>query len=136
MRVSDKTLTERNMKIEIPNDADMPAALAKLMGWTLEPNNGTGGARDKTGKFRLFGDGQWINCWSPMTCRNSSRLAVEECVRLGLISKYIVHCRQAWFRDLSDTRDLEVFLICLTPAQESRAAYLTLAEYHQKKEKP
>lgn len=30
VRVFDKTLTERNMKIEIPNDADMPKALAEF----------------------------------------------------------------------------------------------------------
>lgn len=106
------------MTHEIPNDADMPKALAELMGWTINfcveycwwEKNGTPVGYD-------------IVSWQPMTDRNHSRLAVEECERLGLMDEFSNHI---------DDGQMCVWLA--TPAQESRAAYLTLKQHRQQKE--
>jgi hypothetical protein len=75
------------MTTPIPAE-DLPRALALALGWTHEPDNGTGGARDKNGKFHVFGSHGWDNSFAPHESHDDAQICVEECFKRGLSWEY------------------------------------------------
>lgn len=130
-------------KIEIPNDAKLPAKLAEVLHFTSSGTVDTFGRTTEYWEQRSgFGKSfkGWAckkSEWSPLTDRNHSRLAVEECFRIGLgqLFTQLVVAEEDRTWDTDPLRFAQA-VARSTPAQESRAAFITLSEYHQKKEKP
>lgn len=142
-----------------PSESDLPAALAKEMGFEriiFDPANYgprpllVGHSWQKDGES-LGADGDF----KPLTDRNHSRLAVERCAELGLM-----HFEDSGFHgenqeffeknfvdilliELSESIDIEwqhsqvALLLRAAPAQESYAAHRVLWEHnHRQQETP
>jgi hypothetical protein len=128
------------MKYQRPSESELPAELAKEMGWKYMGANGTPRGSDVRwcgcGMEETANSDSCCNYWNPLTDRNHSGLAVERCAELGLDQHYVGQlCKEnpPFEADGLSWRGPETIRIArATPAHESYAAHRVLWEHNRK----